>query len=264
MLKPGPRAALVGLALLLAGLEGRALAQDRSDPPRVGCGTAADALRATEPLATLRRGLPGKPLRILAIGSSSTFGAGATSPAMSYPAQLEATLGEVMPVAVDNAGVSGEQAAATATRLSQRLAQQTYDLVIWQVGTNDALGTVSEPDLLGSLETGLAAVTKAGARLLIIDPQDYPKAKAPARYDRFVMLIDDFAQAHRIPLFARRDWMRSQPGAGATLSSVDGLHMNDRGYGCMAQLLSRDIAGRIAARQNAQALRHDSSLPAVR
>jgi acyl-CoA thioesterase-1 len=264
MLRHVLTAALLGLGLLLLVPEDSAQAQSWPDPMSSrACGTPSDALRATEPLAVLRRGLPGKPLRILAIGSSSTFGAGATSPAMSYPAQLQERLGAIMPVEVENAGISGEQAATTVARLSERLARGSYDLVLWQVGTNDALGDVAEQDLLGALETGYAATARAGARLLLIDPQDYPKARSPERYARFVTLIDDFARSRRIPLFARHEWMRSLPGMGASLVSADGLHMNDRGYACIAGLLSQDIADHIASRQNAQALRHDPASPAV-
>ena len=52
-------------------------------------------------------------IKIVAIGSSSTAGAGASSPEMSYPSRLQAELQALMPrvpVTVINRGVNGEEA----------------------------------------------------------------------------------------------------------------------------------------------------------
>ena len=83
----------------------------------------------------------GLPNDILAIGSSSTEGVGASSPANSYPARLEAELESETGVDFDvkNAGVGGELAAKTLERLRRALKSGWARLVIWQVGTNDAL-----------------------------------------------------------------------------------------------------------------------------
>jgi len=53
-----------------------------------------------------------QPLTIVAMGSSSTKGAGASSPAMSYPSRLEAYLRQSFPretITVLNRGVNGEE-----------------------------------------------------------------------------------------------------------------------------------------------------------
>jgi len=53
-----------------------------------------------------------QPIKIVAIGSSSTAGAGASSPEMSYPSRLQAELQALMPrvpVTVINRGVNGEE-----------------------------------------------------------------------------------------------------------------------------------------------------------
>ncbi len=61
------------------------------------------------------RGGAGRPLDILAIGSSSTEGIGASAPAFAYPAQLEKELTHEDGIAanVKNAGVGEELAAKT-------------------------------------------------------------------------------------------------------------------------------------------------------
>jgi lysophospholipase L1-like esterase len=55
-----------------------------------------------------------KPIKIVAIGSSSTAGAGASSPAASYPSRLAVELGRLypdVPITVLNRGINGQDAA---------------------------------------------------------------------------------------------------------------------------------------------------------
>src|SRR5215831_3579533 len=75
------------------------------------------------------------PLRIIAFGSSSTEGVGASSPAATYPSQLLKDLTALLPerqrVIVLNRGIGGEDADDMAKRLSAVIAEQP-DLIIWQ------------------------------------------------------------------------------------------------------------------------------------
>src|SRR5436309_2995420 len=81
---------------------------------------AAPACTAPAGLAQLNRALPhfaervalGGPVTVIAIGSSSTAGAGATSSAASYPSRLEVALKARFPgvaITVLNRGVNGEE-----------------------------------------------------------------------------------------------------------------------------------------------------------
>ena len=61
-------------------------------------------------------------LRIVAVGSSSTQGTGASSPSKAYPAQLDAILEQRFPgakIEVINKGIGGETAAGTVARLDR-------------------------------------------------------------------------------------------------------------------------------------------------
>jgi lysophospholipase L1-like esterase len=95
---------------------------------------------------------------ILAIGSSSTEGIGASAPNMTYPAQLQADLAAALgeKVAVTNAGIGGEAVAATLARLKILLKGEKPDLVIWQVGTNDAVGGDDEAAFRAEIEDGVS------------------------------------------------------------------------------------------------------------
>ena len=79
----------------------------------VACSAPADLVRLVNPLKRVAQRIAGgQPLTIVAIGSSSTAGAGASSPAMSYPSRLEVELKALLPradITVVNRGVNGEE-----------------------------------------------------------------------------------------------------------------------------------------------------------
>ena len=85
------------------------------------------------------------PLRIIAFGSSSTEGIGASSPAATYPSRLLAALTAALPagqrVIVFNRGIGGEDADDMLRRLPAVIAERP-DLIIWQTGSNDPLRAV--------------------------------------------------------------------------------------------------------------------------
>ena len=81
--------------------------------PPVACSAPAEFARLDHPLRrTAQRLAGGEPLTIVAIGSSSTAGAGASSPAASYPSRLAVELRQRFPgqdITVLNRGVNGEE-----------------------------------------------------------------------------------------------------------------------------------------------------------
>ena len=84
--------------------------------------------------------------KILVIGSSSTVGVGASSASKTYVARLEPDLESAIAgvdFAVVGRGISGEVAQGAADRMRREVDEVKPDLVIWQVGTNDALRHVA-------------------------------------------------------------------------------------------------------------------------
>jgi len=195
----------------------------------------------------------GAPLDILAIGSSSTEGIGATSPANAYPARLEAELEQRTGVDFDvkNAGIGGELAAKTLERLKRALKSGWARLVIWQVGTNDAIVGVDEKLFRATVESGVAAARAAGVPLMLVDPQFTLKSPDPARYERYVEIVDGIGAKDRVPVLSRYAMMKKLGATGVkaigSLLSRDGLHMSDLGYRCLAHALADAIEGKAAA-----------------
>jgi lysophospholipase L1-like esterase len=219
------------------------------------CPTAASALDASGvKLANLDSG--GKRvLNILAIGSSSTEGIGASSPAFAYPAQLadELSKKDGIPALVRNAGIGGELAVKTLQRLKAALKAGLPELVIWQVGTNDALVGVDEAVFRATVESGIAAARAAGVPLLLVDPQFAAKIPDVARYERFVAIVDEIGEQLRVPVVSRYAMMKRRGNNALVLLSGDGLHMNDLGYRCLAHAIAEEIEGAAGSGPKAEA-----------
>lgn len=201
------------------------------------------------PLKALGRAVrANKNVKVLAIGSSSTVGVGASSPAATYVANLETTLeGSLKGMNFDvvGRGMSGEVAEGAADRLKREVEETKPDLVVWQVGTNDAIRHVSIDDFKACLKKALAWLAESRIDVVLIDPQYGAALTKDEYYERVVGAIAEVAREARVLLVDRFEAMRElQRDRGDTFYlSSDNLHLNDRGHRCMAEQLARAIVG---------------------
>jgi lysophospholipase L1-like esterase len=185
------------------------------------------------------------PLKILAIGSSSTQGIGATAPQYAYPVRFAEELTQRFRTKVEvvNAGVNGETADATLARLEERVTAERFDLVIWQVGTNDAMRGRDEESFRNFLKRGISLVKSRKMDLVLLDQQFFPTMKDPVRYERFVKLIEIAGEEENTPVLSRyrlmKFWGERTPQDLRTMLATDGFHMSNRGYFCLATAMSR-------------------------
>jgi len=199
-----------------------------------------------------------EPVRILAIGSSSTEGIGASSPDRSYPAQLQDDLSARWKeqVTVVNAGRGGETAIETVERLEAAVRAEKFDLVIWQVGTNDAVNGVDEGRFQSLLERGIAAAQAAATDIILLDQQYFPTIRDLARYERFVNAVNQVGAKRKVSVFSRyalmKEWNSQSPEGLRAMLSADGFHMGDRGYDCLADRVAEAIQS-VAAQTVAKA-----------
>jgi acyl-CoA thioesterase I len=187
-------------------------------------------------------------VKVLAIGSSSTAGVGASSPSTSYIARLETTLeGSVkgMDFDVVGRGQSGEVAQGAADRMKKEVEETKPDLVVWQVGTNDAIRHVDIDRFKTCLKTTLAWLVDSKIDVVLIDPQYGDVLTRDAYYQKVVTAIADVAHEARVLLVDRFEAMRElqhERGDQFYMAS-DNLHLNDTGHRCMAEQLARAIVG---------------------
>ncbi len=191
----------------------------------------------------------GKPVLIIAFGSSSTQGYGSTSPEYTYPNRLAAQLRRHYPgsdITVLNRGKGGEDAPEMMKRLQTEVIDAKPDMVIWQVGTNAVLRNLDPAETAKIVEDGVGRIQAAGADIVLVDPQYSPAVNARAENaSRMVKLLGKVAELRHVGFFPRfevmRDWHEGQSLPFESFVIADGLHMNDWGYACFAQLLGDDI-----------------------
>jgi lysophospholipase L1-like esterase len=232
-------------------------------PPAIACTAPAAFSHLDRPLLrTMRRLAGGNPLTIVAIGSSSTAGAGASSPAASYPSRLAVELRQRFPdhdITVLNRGVNGEETQDMMARFATGVFAEHPQLVLWQVGTNSVLRDRPLASHASRLHEGIDELKDADADVVLIDPQFSPQVIAKPETASMVGQIALAAKEENVDLFHRfavmRDWYEAQHLGFDKFVSPDGLHMNDWSYACLAKLLGNAIA-EAASRPIASAAMH--------
>jgi lysophospholipase L1-like esterase len=217
---------------------------------RVPCQSPKGVSKAMGSLPQVAKKLvAGEPVLIIAFGSSSTQGYGSTASEYTYPNRLLAQLKRHYPTAditVLNRGKGGEDAPEMMRRMQTEVIDMKPDLVIWQVGTNAVLRNLDVAETAKLIEDGVARIQSAGSDVVLIDPQYSPRVNERAENtNKMIKVLNRVAELRKVGIFPRfevmRDWHEKQSIPIDTFVIADGLHMNDWGYACFAQLLGDDI-----------------------
>ena len=159
----------------------------------------------------------GKRLVIVAIGSSSTRGVGASNPAHTYPALLNEDLQRRWPqlaVTVVNKGVSGEIASQMLSRFEGDVLPYHPQLVIWQTGTNQALRTGDIGGYIDTVREGISRLKAIWTDVVLMDPQFAPRVLARPTHPFIVDSISAMAREMNVAVFRRFVVMRHLISSG--------------------------------------------------
>jgi lysophospholipase L1-like esterase len=189
-------------------------------------------------------------LVIVALGSSTTAGSGASEANSSYPAVLEAELRRRLPgreIRVINKGVGGQSAYDMLLRMESDVIAEKPSLLIWQTAVNDAIRDIGEEKLAKILKKGIRQVQGAGIDLVLMDLQWLPREGRYPKYDDYRAVLAKTAAENNVSVFPRygmmRSWSRSKQFTPEELVGMDGdLHLVDAGYRCLAVRLADGIA----------------------
>jgi lysophospholipase L1-like esterase len=236
---------LLAALLMVGAAPGPAAAQAAAGQAAPDCPPApVEAVPLPASRAALRAG---RPLTIVAFGSSSTEGAGASTPDHAYPARLEALLRAALPgrtVRVLNRGVGGQDAGEMLARLDADVLAERPQLVVWQVGANATLRGMDPQAFRAALADGLDRLRASGADVVLMDSQLSPVVLSRPLHRRIVAELRGVAAERSAPVFSRAELMRAWEAAGTPpreMLQSDGLHHNDRGYACVAEALASAI-----------------------
>lgn len=202
----------------------------------------------------------GAALVIVAIGSSSTQGAGASDQAHTYPALLAEELQRRWPrlaVTVINKGRGGETAEQMLARFPQDVLAYHPQLVIWQTGSNHALQSEDMQGYEKTVREGIAQLQTAHIDVILMDPQYAPRILARPLHKAIVDTIREVGNDLKVAVFRRfavmRHWVTSGQYRTEDIISHDQLHMNDTSYHCIARLLAESLASAALVRPLPQA-----------
>ena len=246
MLKP-LRLSVLALALLALQTGTPAMAQP-------GEQTVRPAERASVKLSRIASLIAKEgEIRIVAFGSSSTQGTGASSPAFAYPALLEDNLEERLKIGakgprsitVINRGKGGDDSVAMSLRLERDVLAERPDLVIWQTGSNDPLRGVPVERFVELTRQGIEAIRATGADVVLMDQQWCQRLSGIEGAERYGKALHALAAEMNVPVIRRHALMESWVSRGlmtpAQMIGPDGLHMTDAGYSQLAKAAAAHI-----------------------
>ena len=215
-----------------------------STNPAPGCKSATEALTTETPLPNVTAALQQrKTLRILALGASPAAGRGIGRG--GYTSMIEKLLeGAVkgVDVVMINRGVSGELAANAAHRMQAEVALNEPDLVLWQVGTNDALGYVPVAEVEETVRDAIEWLRAHKVDVILVGLQFVDPRLRDAHYIAVRDGLRALAAKENVIMLRRDEAMQfigQTPDSSE--SFVETVERNEASYSCLAQYVARAI-----------------------
>lgn len=178
-----------------------------------------------------------EPVKILAFGDSLTAGYGLPQEDGFVP-QLQQALEKMGRAAVViNGGVSGDTTAGGVARLDWMLADKP-DLVILELGANDALRGLDPAEARRNLETIILRLKEAGAGILLagmLAPRNMGEDYARA----FDAMYPELAAAHGLDLYP---FFLEGVATKPELNQGDGLHPTKEGIAVIVEGILPQVA----------------------
>ena len=208
------------------------------------CRVPGSKLYTLAPLSAVRAALEeSRPIRVLALGPSGA-GSVSGSPSATYPSKLQGELQKILPgveAVIEQRSLPGEITAESKDRFMAVVAEVEPDLLLWQVGTNDALAKADIDAFTGALNEILEWLNRHGISVVLIEPSFHSALALDEHYNALGAAIQSSARQNEVPLVMRFEAMRflSQQKTEAAKSQ---FRLNDLGYRCMAEHVARTIS----------------------
>ncbi len=265
----------IGLLLGMAAFSGRAMS-----------GSARNVCEAPDDVAGVVTSLPrvattlkaGAQLNVLAVGSATLFGpeasllpgtltsqavngaqSGSAPPSQvitaepserAFPRQMTKALQVAVPgvdVRLTVRGGRGLSAAEMLGMIRTSLAERSYQLVIWQTGTVEAVRNTPPGEFAQLLSEGAEVVKEHQADLVLIDPQFSRFLQTNSNLEPYEQAFQQLASMPGVLLFRRFDLMRAWANEGQI--DLERTPKSDRRkvvellHACLGSHLARMVLG---------------------
>ncbi len=247
------------VALVLSGLAGAAAARGQTAatapaapaapvmpaPFSRDCQVGQDSFLVSSPLPNVAAALArDRRIRILTIGASAS--AGRSARRGGYAQQIRTILQQAvkgLDVVMINRGVSGELAEQGGQRIRTEVALTEPDLVLWQVGTSDALAYVPLDVLRESVVDTVRWLKERKVDVVLVGLQYTDRMAQDDHYRQARELMRKIAADENVMIVRRYEAQRllnqAQASGGGLLP--DEFQRSEAGYVCLSQYLARAI-----------------------
>jgi lysophospholipase L1-like esterase len=193
-----------------------------------------------------RRVAKDRRLVVVALGSSSTLGSGASAPSAAWPIRLEADLRRRLSgvdVTVHNSGRARDDAGSMVRRMPADVLALKPDIVIWETGTAEAMRHREVELFSEHLQSGIDLIVKAGADVMLVTPQYSRETARLIAYQPYIDAMNSIGMRRDVLLFPRFDVMRHWVESGQmqldNVAPAQSVAIADRVYDCIGRQLAR-------------------------
>lgn len=216
------------------------------------CQTPGIRISGEVPLANVTTALRlRKIIKILTIGASSKGGKSTND--SGYQAIIEQVLEKTIPgvdVQMIDRGISGELARNAAERIKTEVALVKPDLVLWQLGTHDALMHVPVDEFTQSVSTALDWLRTHDVDVVMVGLHYLRRLVPDKHYQSIRMALRAIAEEKKVLWIGRYEAMQvieqaKRTGIGP---SPNEFTMTDTGYACLSEYVARALTSGAFAR----------------
>jgi lysophospholipase L1-like esterase len=147
-------------------------------------------------------------------------------------------------VEIVNRGFSGELAEAAGERLKIEVALNEPDIVLWQVGTNDALARVPVKSFETSLGASVRWLKEHDVDVILVGLHYRRQVAKDPHYQAIRRALRRIATEQGVLRIGRYEAMEvlSRTNAARGQPEQEDFGLTEAGYDCMAQYIARSIA----------------------
>lgn len=187
-----------------------------------------------------------KVIKILTIGASAS--AVQETPGGGYQGIIVAALEKAVPgldVLIIDRGVSGELARDAALRMQTEVALTEPDLVLWQVGSNDALARIPVDQFVATLTDNVRWLKEHNVDVVLVGLHYIRRMRKDAHYQAIRAALSQVADSEKVLRIDRYQAMEMIERMREGTTPPNEFALTEAGYACIAEYIARGITSGI-------------------
>ncbi len=189
-----------------------------------------------------------KVIKILTIGASASAGMDPASG--GYQDIIEGTLERTLPgldVQIIDRGISGELARNAAQRLKTEVALTEPDLVLWQVGSNDALAQIPAEEFAETVIDAVHWLKEHNIDVVLVGLHYVSNLRTDPHYQAIRATLNHITEREKILRISRYEAMEmmERMRGGSSSEPLDAFALSEENYSCIAEYVVRAITSAV-------------------